>query len=62
MTQIDKETCNKELLALARKQNCFDDMNVLNYYKYEEMLEVEIWDSSSYFKIANLLPSISYSS
>lgn len=63
MTQVDKETCNKELLSLARKQNCFDDMNVFNFVKYnEDILEVEIWDRNSYFKICNLLPSIGRSS
>lgn len=62
MTQINKETCNKELLSLARKQNCFDDMNVFNFVKYnEDILEVEIWDRNSYFKICNLLPSIGHS-
>lgn len=59
MTQIDKETCYKELSSLMRKQNCFDDMFV---YSYTEFLEVDIYDYNSYFKMYNLLPSIGHSS
>ena len=56
MTQVDKETVYKELMGLARKQNCFDDMDVT---MFEEILMVHIYDYNSYFKVCNLLPSIS---
>ena len=57
MTQVDKETALKELMGLARKQNCFDDMYATNF---EEQLVVDIFDYNSYFKVCNLLPSITH--
>ena len=59
MTSIDKEVYYKEMKGLSRKQNCFDEMEVT---MFDEMLDVDIFDYNSFFKICNLLPSISRSS
>ena len=57
MTQTDKETILKELMGLSRKQNCFDDMYAT---MFEERIVVDIFDYNSYFKVCNLLPSITH--
>ena len=56
---IDKNFYYKQLADLSRKQDCFDDMIVTNFY---ETLCVDIYDYNSFFKMYNLLPSITHSS